>query len=198
MNFLIFSTTKFLADILCGIASRNHLVAFHRIEGDPSYPFRIYDTTPQNKNHFSIQPATFLRSFHLTTVITTPNSNLDKYLNPPPPSKAPSSSRCLTCNSQGFTISPTCSTFICFSCRTKGVYCNCMAPPRGLTQISDTIFDTPNVARSRVTLCTGLKVGHCPNPTNKLDPFFGNTPFVTASPINTPEHQEELDDDCQP
>ena len=70
-----------------------------------------------------------------------------------------------------------------------------MAPPRGLTQVSDTIYEIPNVARSRVTLCTGLKVGHIighsPNTTIKLESFFSNIPFVAASPSNNATKNQE-------
>ena len=53
-----------------------------------------------------------------------------------------------------------------------------MSPPRGLIQTSDTIYNTPNVARTNLTICTGLKVGRCPDTQNKQPPFLSNIPYV--------------------
>ena len=86
------------------------------------------------------------------------------------------------------------ATYICYSCRTRGVYCNCMSPPRGLIQTSDTIYNTPNVARTRLTLCTGLKVGRCPDTQNKQAPFLSNIPYVHLyDPTNDNQDTNHLD-----
>ena len=69
-----------------------------------------------------------------------------------------------------------------------------MSPPRGLIQTSDTIYNTPNVARTRLTLCTGLKVGRCPDTQNKQAPFLSNIPYVHLyDPTNDNQDTNHLD-----
>ena len=180
--------TQWTQDITRGIATlaNNTTIAFYRVTTDTTMPFRIYDHT--HRDIPTIQPASFLRSAQRVIVLTPEQSSLARYYQGTPRATvAPPSGRCSTCSADGFFARPThCTTRLCYSCRTRGVYCNCMMPPKGLIQVSDTHYDIPDCYRTRITQSLGLLVGNCPHCDTKLPPFLSNVPYVSLFDPSAP------------
>ena len=60
--------------------------------------------------------------------------------------------------------------------------------------VDGTIYNTQSVARTRLTLCTGLKVGRCPDTQDKQAPFLSNIPYVHLyDPKNDTHDTNHLD-----
>ena len=177
-----FSTEKWIPCIISGVATTESgaTIAFYQHKDNLTNCFRIYDHLSQaaQQNKYDTEHAHFLKNAQRVTILTLRNSPLDRFyfpvaspLHPPPPTP-----KCTVCQADGFTAQTSCITPICYSCRTRGVFCACMEPPKGLVQVSDAI--SGQSTSTHVTICTGLKVGKCPNAPNKLPAFLSNTPYM--------------------